>query len=36
MVNNADKLQKELENFNEMNDGILFKIKKKSFECISA
>lgn len=27
MVNNADKLQKELENFNEMNDGILFKIK---------
>lgn len=27
MVNNADKLQKELETLNEMKDGILFKIK---------
>jgi exopolysaccharide biosynthesis polyprenyl glycosylphosphotransferase len=27
MINNAERLQKELETFNEMKDGILFKIK---------
>ncbi|MGL5924770.1 sugar transferase [Chroococcidiopsis sp.] len=27
MVNHADKLQKELERFNEMKDGVLFKIQ---------